>query len=72
MLDVKTDYTYTVPMMNDMNDREPMFPKRGERRAYGAPSLTVHGQMTELTKTGNGNGKETAMSNFRPVTLSNP
>jgi hypothetical protein len=43
-----------------------------DRRPYQPPSLTVHGRMTDLTETGMGSGKESDMSNKRPVTLSNP
>ena len=54
---------------HDPNDRSPV---AAERRAYRAPSLVVHGRMTELTETGNGNGKESGRDAKRPMTLSNP
>lgn len=59
-------------MLNDMNERGSMPSKSGERRAYGPPSLIVHGRMAELTEAGNGNGKESGTDSKRPMTLSNP
>lgn len=41
------------------------------KRSYHPPTMVVHGRLTDLTETGMGQGKESAMANLRPVTLSN-
>jgi hypothetical protein len=70
---MEVDGTYHPPMPYQGADEDAVSPQRDEpRRPYRAPELTIYGRMTDLTETGNGNGKESSMSNFRPVTLSNP
>ncbi len=42
-----------------------------EQRVYSTPRLSRYGKVEDVTRTGNGTGKESG-NNKRPVTFSNP